>query len=332
MSSAIKTIGWLQISAKKYGGVVYNQEAVKALSKEYDAKLFICEPKLFKNIRYFRVPESLFIMSRLKEKKDLWVRDFYSTIAMPFLNNGGKNIVIIHHDDFSGLPLISKPFFWALRKIFYMNLKKNEAVVTVSEYWKNYFLKKGCKNVFKIYNSFKVQDFNVTAEEVEKFKKEKNLIGKPIIYLGNCQKAKGVVGAYSALKDLDAYLVTSGRKQAKIPALNFDLDYKDYLKLLKASSVVLTMSRFREGWCRTAHEAMLLRVPVIGSGLGGMKELLEGGKQIVCEDFSELYGKVEFLLKNPKIRLEMGENGYNFAKNFTMEKFNNEWLKLIKEI
>ena len=64
-----------------------------------------------------------------------------------------------------------------------------------------------------------------------------------------------------------------------IPVVNLSLNYKEYLCLLKASSVVVTMSKFKEGWCLTAHEAMLCKTPVIGSGKGGMRELLEGGNK-----------------------------------------------------
>jgi len=96
--------------------------------------------------------------------------------------------------------------------------------------------------------------------------------------------------------------------------------------------LVVTMSKFKEGWCRTAHEAMLCKTPVIGSGLGGMKELLEGGKQIVCPDFNSLREKVEYLLNNPGVRKKIGEDGFNFAKNFTFEKFKKDWIDLIKKL
>jgi glycosyltransferase involved in cell wall biosynthesis len=186
--------------------------------------------------------------------------------------------------------------------------------------------------VYKIYNGFNLESYNIPDEEVENFKKDKNILGKPVIYLGNCQKAKGVIEAYEALKGLNAYLVTSGEKQVKIPTLNFNLDHRGYLNLLKASSIVLTMSKMKEGWCKTAHEAMLLKRPVIGSGRGGMKELLEGGKQIICENFNQLREKVEYLLDNPEEREKIGEMGYNYAKNFTLDKFQREWRDLIKEI
>ena len=139
------------------------------------------------------------------------------------------------------------------------------------------------------------------------FKRRFSSEEKPILYLGNCQRIKGVVEAYEQLKDLKVHLVTSGRKEVDLPILNLNLDYRDYLLLLKSSSVVITMSKFKEGWNRTAHEAMLCKTPVIGSGLGGMKELLEGGNQIICENFSDLKERVSYVLDHP----ELGETGLN---------------------
>ena len=92
------------------------------------------------------------------------------------------------------------------------------------------------------------------------------------------------------------------------------------------------MSKFKEGWCRTAHEAMLLKTPVVGSGLGGMRELLEGGKQIICQDFTSLKEKVEYLLNHSEVRKKIGQDGYNFAKDFTLERFKKEWVELIKKL
>ncbi len=241
-----------------------------------------------------------------------------------------KNIAIIHHTDNVHSSLFLRFAYPFLGKIVFHNLKKFGAIITVSKYWEQYFKNKGYKNVFLIYNAFNEPKFN--SGEIEEFKERYNLTKKPIIYLGNCQRAKGVVEAYESLKGLDVHLVTSGKPTVKIPAINLNLSSQDYLKLLKASSIVITMSKFKEGWCRTAHEAMLCKTPVIGSGLGGMKELLEGGKQTVCEDFKFLRKKVEYLSNRPIEREYMGENGYDFAKEFTIEKFNNSWQELIKKI
>ncbi len=120
---------------------------------------------------------------------------------------------------------------------------------------------------------------------------------------------------------MDVHIVTSG-----------NLNDRNYLRLLKLSSVVITMSKFKEGWCRTAHEAMLCKTPVIGSGKGGMKELLALGGQIICKDFEFLKENVELFLSNTKGREIVGQNGYNFTKDFTLDRFKKSWSKLIKEL
>ncbi len=326
------TIGWIETIFKKNGGIIYGQSARDALGKNFDVKLLVPQSVYFGRFRYLKVLELVWDLGRLEGKKDVWVRDFYSVLTMPFDKTSGKNIAMIHHDDFSGYPAPSRPMFKIAQQVFYINLKKADAIVTVSEYWQQYFLKKGYRNVYKIYNGFMVGDFNILEEDVLDFKKRYNLLAKPIIYLGNCQRAKGVVESYKALKDLDVHLITSGKRQVKLPALNLDLDYKDYVTLLKASSLVVLMSKFREGWCRTAHEAMLCQTPVIGSGLGGMRELLEGGKQIICSSFEDLKKEVAYLLEHQDKRNMMGVDGYHFAKAFTMERFNNDWLQVIKKI
>jgi len=313
---------FISAGSKKYGGKVYEEMIKNVLVGNFEVE----------NENFFPQKDFLFKIFGASKRKniDLVVRNFDASL---FLNSKPvKNIAIIHHIDYSFAPKFLKftsPYFI---KIIFQNLKKFDAIVTVSKFWESYFKEKGYKNVFLIYNAFNINDFNFSSEEIEEFKKKYNLTGKPIIYLGNCQKAKGVVESYQALKGLDVHLITSGEQFIKIPVRNLEISYSDYLKLLKAASMVVTMSKFKEGWCRTAHEATLLKTPVIGSGLGGMKELLEGGKQIICEDFNSLREKVKYLLNHPEVRKKMGEDGYNFAKNFTLERFKKDWLELINKL
>ncbi|MBI2053768.1 MAG: glycosyltransferase [Candidatus Staskawiczbacteria bacterium] len=330
---AEKNIGWIEIFSKRYGGVIHRSYVREELAKEFELEFFNLEPKHLKRFRYLKFLESFYYILSLEGEKDLWVRGFFETVFMRTKKTKGRNLVWIHHLDFSGYPVFSRPFLNFLNKFFFFkNLKKADFIVTISEYWRKYFEDLGHKNVYKIYGGFELEKYDISDGEAEEFKKEHNLEGKPIIYLGNCQKGKGVVESYLALKDLDAFLVTSGEKRADIPALNFNLEYRDYLKLLKASSIVLTMSKFKEGWCRTAHEAMLLKTPVVGSGSGGMGELLERGGQIVCKDFGKLKEKAEYLLLNPAAGKEIGEKGYQFAKDFSIEKTQKNWVELINRI
>lgn len=332
----MKTIAFTQISPKRTGGNAWVQEVLEAISSEkssFSVETIDLSAKRFKNIKLLNALEVFFNLLNLKGEKDLWIRNFYSVVFLNKKRTKGKNMAFIFHIDFSGFPLLLRPFLIFFEKVvFYRQLKKVDVIVVVSEYWRRYFTEKGYPNVEKIYFGFDPDNFNIIDEEVLSFKEKYGLKDKPIVYLGNCQKAKGCVDSYNALRGLDVHLITSGKQEVKIPVLNLDLSLREYFVLLKASSVVITMSKFKEGWCRTTYEAMLLKTPVIGSGAGGMRELLEGGNQIVCEDFGNLKKHVERLLSDGRLREKMGEDGYDYTKNFTKERFRNSWLNLVKKI
>lgn len=318
-------IGWIEVLKKVYGGTIYTNMVQSVLSKHHNLERINVGLDQFKKYLY---PKILYRLCRISGEKDIWIRNFDSVITVPYDGTRGKNVALIFHIDYSFQPTYLKPSWMILEKIFYHHLKKVDAIITISKYWQNHFWERGYPKVYLIYNAFDIDQFHFEDEEIWEFKRRFQLEGKPIVYLGNCQRIKGVVEVYEHLKGLEAHLVTSGRREVDIPALNLNLDYRNYLLLLRSSSVVITMSKFKEGWNRTAHEAMLCKTPVIGSGLGGMEELLEGGKQIICEDFKELKGEVRYALDHP----ELGQMGYEFAKQFTTERFNEEWLSVIERV
>ena len=180
-----------------------------------------------------------------------------------------------------------------------------------------------------IYNGIDPSQFTFGEEEVAAFRERHGLEGKPVLYLGNCQTIKGVVEAYQALKGSGFHLVTSGKRRVDVPTINLDLKHRDYLLLLRASAAAVTMSIFDEGWCITAHEAMLCRTPVIGSGRGGMRELLEGGGQFLCSRFAELPMLVGQAIAD---RERLGEAGYRYASQFTLDRFRRGWLALVDTV
>jgi len=318
-------IGWIEVLKKVYGETTYTNMVQSALSKHYDLARINVGLDHFKKYLY---PRILYRLVRISGEKEIWIRNFDSILTMPYDRTRGKNIALIFHIDQSFQPPYLKPPWMVLEKIFYHHLKRVDAIVTISKYWQNHFLEREYPDVSLIYNAFDIDQFHFREEEIANFKNKFHLEGRPIVYLGNCQRIKGVVEAYERLKSLDVHLVTSGRREVQLPALNLSLDDRDYLLLLRSSSLVITMSKFKEGWNRTAHEAMLCKTPVIGSGLGGMRELLEGGGQVVCGDFDALKEKVNYVLAHP----ELGEKGYDFAREFTVKRFNDEWLNLIERV
>lgn len=160
-------------------------------------------------------------------------------------------------------------------------------------------------------------------KDKERFKRQYGFNDKPLIYLGNCLKKKGVVETYNSLKYIDAYFVTSGNKDVELPIPNLTLSFEEYRLLLAASDIVITMSLFKEGWNRVAHEAVLCGTPVIGSGKGGMEELLMMSEQTISTSFEDLPHHVNRILEDKPI-----PNSYSLMK-FDLHYFKKCWKAVL---
>lgn len=320
----MKDVGVIFDRSQKGGGI-YNQLVIDALKDHFNVETYGILRSQQK--RLYNYSKLYYHLSKLWGQKDVWIRTANSVITLPFDRTHGRNIAIIHHIDNSQKSASLKELSNILDKVMLHNLKSVDTIVVVSQFWKDYFETRGYDSIEVIYNPFNFEIFSFHDTDVEKFKEKYGMSGKPIIYLGNCQKSKGVVEAYNALKGLDAYFVTSGAKDVDLPVIHLNIDYRDYLTLLHASSVAVTMSKFNEGWCRTAHEAMLCKTPVVGSGKGGMGELLKGGNQIICSDFSKLRDCVEGAMDDPTL----GKQGYAFATQecFTFNFFKKNWVNVV---
>ncbi len=314
------------------GGYVYDTTVRKILKEQFDLSVSYfsrgqSSAHLIKSIQFFRYYLS---SKRLKTTGDLVVRDPFSTVFSA-INRNCRNLVILHHFDKSIIG--HKRFYEYFERAFYKNLSLCDKVIVVSEYWRDIIEKQSGINPEVIYNSFDLKDFHFTEMELTSFRQSLSLPkDKPIIYLGNARPEKGYRDAYSALNGLDAFFVTTGRFKVDIPVQNAFLSYRDYLKLLTVSDLVLTMSTFDEGWCRTAHEAMLCGTPVIGSGKGGMGELLHKGGQVICPNFEKLYSITSSVIDDREKLLELGLSGKNYASNFDMDYFRNKWLQTISSL
>ena len=242
---------------------------------------------------------------------------------------GVKYIGLNHHYDTKTKQSYLKKRF--LETTTTVGFRKVDALVAVSQYWGKIFKRIGAKKVYVIYNAFDVDKLSKVS--VGDFKQRYGLDAiKPIIYIGINTPEKGAVAVYEQLKNLNYQLVTSGRGNSEIGSIHLNLPYEDYLRLLKASTLAVNMSIMPEGWSRAAHEAMLMRTPVIGSGSAGMEELLLGGNQVLCKDIDQLPSIVKKMLSSPEELECRAADGYEFASKFTQQRFDEAWKNLILEI
>lgn len=305
------------MSQKTYGGLIYENEIIEQLKgKVYFERIYLLKHKI-KILNLYRF-FWFFFKYRYLYDGELFLNDKTTFLA----GKRAKNYIIIHHLDSSFSPKLSI----LMQKYAHYWLEKNKniyhSIICVSEYWKIFLEKRNFKNVNVIYNAFNLTHYQISFSEQNDFLEKYNLGDKPIIYIGNAQSKKGTLESYNSLKELDVYLVSSGRAMVEIPCLNLDLSHKEYLVLLSLSRVVVTMSKFSEGWNRTAHEAILLNTPVIGSGMGGMKELLHKSNQTVCKSFENLLESTRALLSSEPNVCQ------SFVNKLDLNYFNNEWSRV----
>jgi len=243
---------------------------------------------------------------------------------------GVKSVAMIHHIDDTNIKMSLKHrwFFNQLVK----RLPQMDLVVTVSEYWAGYLKRLGCNRVKVIYNSFNPSDYIVAEEAKINFKKQHGFNNEqPIVYIGNAARQKGVYETYEVLKNSNYQLVMTGaeNRASDLPVKFLNLSRTDFVTLLNLADVVVTMSKLIEGWNRIAHEALLCKTPVIGSGTGGMKELLEGARQTIIHSPSQLPAMVENTLKN---KAHQGTQGYGYVSKYDHIYFKNEWISTIQNL
>ncbi len=321
-------------SSKKSGGNIYEQ-SLSFLEKyfDYNAIILLQDNTMNRFEKLFMLIKNILDYTFNQYPiSDISIRNL---TAVFMLKKKKKNIVIFHHYDPLGYPSSTKIFQKFLFLNFLSNKSKIDKVVVVSEYWKQYLVEQGFKSnqIDIIYNSFDLNNYKAKSEEaLQNFRYKYNLLNKKIVYIGNAQKIKGTDISYNILKDLDIYIVTSGIGTLDIPCLNLNLNFDEYVTLLQVSSLVVLMSQFNEGWNRVAHEALLCKTPVIGSGRGGMKELLLESGQIICSDSKTLGKSVQVVLEDDENAKLQVETGYKYAKKMDCHYFENAWVNLVKSL
>lgn len=318
-------IGVFRTTDPMYGGVRYEEMAMRALEARHEVVSFDATPWLRRGQRV-----QSFLRVQLAERNrdiDLWLRGETAVVGMGLRKSRAKNVALVHHLDAT----MGSWGWWnrSLERRWVSQARRCDCVVAVADFWRNRLSGLDFPRLELIYNAFDTNRFEIAPDAIEEFRKRHGLTGKPLIYIGNCQRRKGAARVWEALKDEGYHLVTSGLSDLDLPVRRFTLPYADYITLLASADVAITMSEFLEGWNRTAHEALLAGTPVVGSGAGGMGELLSRSGQIICRDVSDLRSAVHDALERQEA---LGAEGRRFASQFTKERFNEQWLQLIDSL
>ena len=110
----------------------------------------------------------------------------------------------------------------------------------------------------------------------------------------------------------------------------------DIPELLGITDVLVIPSIAQEAFPRIAIEAMAMRVPVVCTDFGGLPEAVingETGIVVPVRDPFKLYKALEYMIRNPEMRVKMGESGAErVADRFSIKNNVSQTEKIYSEI
>lgn len=231
-------------------------------------------------------------------------------------------------------------------------LKYPDKIFTISNALQKALADNGIKTSGVVYNGINANDWLPNNELIEEFKSKYGLRSKKIILLGQMlSETKGSREACTAIKRIikevqETVLLATGYldKDADKQMLDFakELGIEKNVIIIKnlegdwlkaaffASNVVIVPSVYFDALPRINLEAMAAKKPVVGTCLGGTKEVvIDGETGFIVNPFNteQLAERIIDLLKNPEKAQKFGKAGYERVKNeFNLEKMVNDYL------
>ena len=228
-------------------------------------------------------------------------------------NNINVKLVLIFHNNplnLGGSETLDE------RKIL---LDRCEKLIFVSNWVKEKFFEK-----FEKKNHPKCEIIYPSINRLKKFPKKSNVIS----FVGKLNRSKGFhIFGKAIIKILNKYknwkaIVVGDEPREKYNFVHKNLEYKGWishdktLKLYDLTSISIVPSSWEEPFGRTAIEAASRGCATIISKRGGLIETVPNTIFLTKLNDKELYKKIEFLIRNKKIRKNMQINSY---KNISHE-------------
>lgn len=294
----------------------------------------------------------LLINEALKIDADIY--QIHSPELLPFvfkLKKKGRKVIFDSHEFYSLQIEVKEYIPKLLRKIVAKAYKEYEAFVckridaviavcTIDG--KNYFENRSRRTIFIA--NFPEKDVFINHNDIVEEDEEKK-----VVYIGSLSESRGITNLIWAVGKTKASLTLCGSFVSKeyfekIKDLYdyYKVNYKkvvprnEIVKVLQKSyigiSTLLNVGQYSEidTLPTKVYEYMAVGLPVIISDTKYTRKLLkeyEFGKCVDPENIDEIAGKINYLIKNPQIAINMGIVGKNLVK----DKFNwnNEEKKLI---
>ncbi len=215
-----------------------------------------------------------------------------------------------------------------------------------------------------LYNAIDVNEFYKTISEEEKreLRKKYEIDEKDtvILFIGRTIPEKGVKELISSFRNMrniercKLLIVGSANygERVKTPydyelekiaepikdKIKFTgfIDNHDLYKIQNIADIAVVPSMFEELFGLVVVENMSSGLPLIVTNSGGMPEIVDDECAFIIDRdenlIKNLKEKLDYLAENPEIREKMGAHGKERAKQFSMEKYLNNFYELMKKI
>ncbi|MGB0366581.1 MAG: N-acetyl-alpha-D-glucosaminyl L-malate synthase BshA [Flavobacteriaceae bacterium] len=269
-------------------------------------------------------------------------------MAKQMLKDQGIDLPIVTTLHGTDVTLVGKHPFYKPAVTFSIN--HSDCVTSVSE-----SLKQDTLNVFDVHKEIKVipnfVDFSKHQHHDEECKR--SLIApdeqKIITHISNFRKVKRIDDVievfYRTQKEIDAILIMVGDGPERLKAMETceKLGIDDRVKFLGKSNQVyqilcysdlFVLPSASESFGLAALEAMMMRVPVISTNVGGLPEVnIEGesGHLFDLGDVSSMAEKSISLLKDDEKLESMKDSAYALAKRFDIDTVVNQYVAVYKD-
>jgi len=281
---------------------------------------------------------------------------FSPSVVMPVFSSC-KNVVCIH--DLT--PFHIKRKFNSLRTNYVkimtkVSARRADKILTVS-YNSKIELQKFCniplEKISITYNSINGKILSPDLQLWEKFKKEKCIPERYILYVGTLEPGKNIINLVRAFKQvkysdqLDHKLVIAGGKGwlfndifkeiRKLKIVN-DVIFPDYvpesiLGLLYQNAAVSVLPSLYEGFGIPALEAMYFGTPVIVSKVSSLPEVVgDAGKLVNPNDTDEIAEAIKEVILNKSLSDKMIKRGIEQSKKFSWRRSAEIALKVFLEV
>lgn len=236
---------------------------------------------------------------------------------------------------------------WLYKRLFRKALEKATKVVSISLWMKKQIMKEYGVKSEHIYNGINVKKYKPLKNK-NMLKRRYGLTDKKVaLFLGRVDKQKNLETLINAIKltekrlDLVCLIVGTGPYIDKIKALAKGVKSIKFLGYVKENEKVLlynmadlfVFSSLWEGLPVTGLEAMSCGIPIVGTKVGGLIELIGKNRGLLVhpKDPEKLSKAILTVLKSKKSTYSRGSRKWIIA-NASIERMAREYMQLYRQL